>query len=58
MTTASYLRFVGRIRGIARADLADSIDRVVQTCGLGEVIDRVVGHLSKGFASASAWRRR
>jgi len=49
MTTASYLRFVGRIRGIARADLADSIDRVVQTCGLGEVIDRVVGHLSKGF---------
>lgn len=49
MTAASYLRFVGRIRGIARADLADSIDRVVQTCGLGEVIDRVVGHLSKGF---------
>ncbi len=49
MTTVSYLRFVGRIRGIARADLADSIDRVVQTCGLSEVTDRVVGHLSKGF---------
>jgi ABC-2 type transport system ATP-binding protein len=49
MTTTSYLRFVGRIRGIPRAELADSLERVVQTCGLSEVTDRVVGHLSKGF---------
>ena len=49
MTVTSYLRFVGRIRGIAKAELSDSIDRVLHTCGLADVTERVVGHLSKGF---------
>ncbi len=49
MTVNSYLRFVARIRGIAKAEVADSVDRVLRTCGLAEVTDRVVGHLSKGF---------
>jgi ABC-2 type transport system ATP-binding protein len=49
MTVTSYLRFVGRIRGIAKAELSDSVDRVLHTCGLAEVTERVVGHLSKGF---------
>jgi len=49
MTVTSYLRFVGRIRGIAKAELGDSVDRVLRTCGLTEVTERVVGHLSKGF---------
>jgi len=49
MTVTSYLRFVGRIRGIAKAELPDSVDRVLHTCGLAEVTERVVGHLSKGF---------
>jgi ABC-2 type transport system ATP-binding protein len=49
MTVISYLRFVGRIRGIAAAELSDAVDRVLHTCGLTEVTDRVVGHLSKGF---------
>jgi len=49
MTVASYLRFVGRIRGIAKAELSDSVDRVLHTCGLTDVTGRVVGHLSKGF---------
>ena len=49
MTVTSYLRFVGRIRGIAKAELNDSVDRVLRTCGLTEVTERVVGHLSKGF---------
>jgi ABC-2 type transport system ATP-binding protein len=49
MTVASYLRFVGRIRGIAKAELSDSLDRVLHTCGLTTVTERVVGHLSKGF---------
>src|SRR5512142_1944636 len=37
MTVASYLRFVGRIRGIPRAELNDSVERVLRTCGLTEV---------------------
>jgi ABC-2 type transport system ATP-binding protein len=49
MTVTSYLRFVGRIRGIAKAQLGDSLDRVLRTCGLTEVTGRVIGHLSKGF---------
>ncbi len=49
MTVSSYLRFVARIRGVAKAEVADSVERVLRTCGLAEVTDRVVGHLSKGF---------
>jgi ABC-2 type transport system ATP-binding protein len=49
MTVTTYLRFVGRIRGIAKAEMTDAVDKVLHTCGLAEVTDRVVGHLSKGF---------
>jgi ABC-2 type transport system ATP-binding protein len=49
MTVTGYLRFVGRIRGISRAELNDSVDRVLRKCGLTEVTTRVIGHLSKGF---------
>jgi ABC-2 type transport system ATP-binding protein len=49
MTVTAYLRFVGRIRGIPKAELGDSIDRVLRTCGLAEVTDRVIGHISKGY---------
>src|SRR5438477_2202986 len=49
MTVSSYLRFVARIKGLPKARLRDSIDRVLHTCGLTEVTTRVVGHLSKGF---------
>lgn len=49
MTTRSYLRFVGKIRGIDRADLEDSILRAMAKCGLADVAERVVGNLSKGY---------
>jgi ABC-2 type transport system ATP-binding protein len=49
MTVRSYLRFAGRIRGVAKAQLNDAMDRVLRTCGLTEVVDRVTGHLSKGY---------
>src|SRR5574337_2210774 len=49
MTVQSYLRFVGRIRGVPKAELGDAVDRVAHTCGLTGVVDRVVGHLSKGY---------
>ncbi len=49
MTVRTYLRFTGRIRGIAKAQLNDAMDRVLRTCGLTEVVDRVTGHLSKGY---------
>ena len=49
MTVVSYLRFVAKIRGISKAQLSDSLDRVLRTCGLADVTERVVGHLSKGY---------
>jgi gliding motility-associated transport system ATP-binding protein len=49
MTVASYLRFVAKIKGMRKADIADALDRVLSRCGLSSVIDRVTGHLSKGF---------
>jgi len=49
MTTVSYLRFAAKIRGVTKAQLGDSVDRVLHSCGLGEVAHRVLGHLSKGF---------
>ncbi len=49
MTVSAYLRFVGRIKGLSRTEVADSMDRVVEACGLREVTERLVGHLSKGF---------
>jgi len=49
MTVTSYLDFVGRIKGVRRAALRESIDRVLEACGLTHVARRVVGHLSKGY---------
>jgi ABC-2 type transport system ATP-binding protein len=49
MTVTSYLEFVGRIKGLARAALPEAVDRVVRRCGLTDVTHRVLGHLSKGF---------
>jgi ABC-2 type transport system ATP-binding protein len=49
MTVASYLRFVARIKGMPRAEIADALDRALTRCGLTHVANRVSGHLSKGY---------
>src|SRR5690349_1977278 len=49
MSTAAYLRFVARLKGLGRADAATALDRVLETCGLTGVRDRLLGHLSKGY---------
>lgn len=49
MTVAAYLRFVARIKGMPRADIADALDHVLTRCGLTTMTNRVTGHLSKGF---------
>jgi len=49
MTVAAYLRFVARIKGMPRAEIAEALDRALLRCGLTTVADRVTGHLSKGF---------
>jgi ABC-2 type transport system ATP-binding protein len=49
MTVTSYLNFVARIKGVARAEIAAARDRVLQSCALTNVANRVLGNLSKGY---------
>jgi len=49
MTVRSYLQFVGKIKGVARAELGDRIAWAMGKCGLADVQSRVTGNLSKGY---------
>jgi ABC-2 type transport system ATP-binding protein len=49
MTVNSYLKFVGRIKGVKRSELAGALERVLEKCFLTEVASRIVGRLSKGY---------
>jgi ABC-2 type transport system ATP-binding protein len=49
MAVDGYLRFAARLKGVARGDIAGAVDRVLETCGLTAVRQRLLGHLSKGF---------
>lgn len=49
MTVRGYLSFVCRLREVARKDIPRHMDEIIDLCGLGEVRDRRLGNLSKGF---------
>ena len=49
MAVIPYLRFVARLKGVARREVEPAVERVLETCGLTAVRDRLTGHLSKGF---------
>jgi ABC-2 type transport system ATP-binding protein len=49
MTVESYLDFVARIKGVARAKIGEATERALGVCGLTEVRHRLTGHLSKGY---------
>jgi len=49
MRVRSYLRYVAEVKGVKRTSRDAEIDRVVERCGLSEMRDRLIGHLSKGY---------
>jgi ABC-2 type transport system ATP-binding protein len=49
MKVSEYLDFRGRLRGMDRASRNKRIDYVVERCWLGNVRNRVIGRLSKGY---------
>ncbi len=49
LTVVEYLRFCARINRIARAEIAQAVDRAMQRCGLNSVGHRLIGNLSKGY---------
>jgi ABC-2 type transport system ATP-binding protein len=49
MTVTGYLRFVARLKGVRRSEVAAAVDRATTVCGLRDVGNRLTGHLSKGY---------
>ena len=49
MTVRSYLRFVCELKEMPRKDIPAHVAEIIRTCGLDEVAERLIGHLSKGF---------
>lgn len=47
MRVAEYLEYAAALRGVG--DRAGAVTRVVDACGLGDVRDRIIGRLSKGY---------
>jgi ABC-2 type transport system ATP-binding protein len=49
MKVVDYLKFIGAIKGVAKAQLSESVDRVITRCALKSVTGKRIGQLSKGF---------
>ncbi|MEO8673321.1 MAG: ABC transporter ATP-binding protein [Tahibacter sp.] len=49
LTVVEYLRFCARLRGLGRTGVASALQRELERCDLGEVRNRLIGNLSKGF---------
>lgn len=49
MRVTQYLRFCGGVRSMSRADVEERMEYVLDTCGLSERADSIIGTLSLGF---------
>ena len=49
MRVEEYLSFRATLRQVPRARRGPAVDSALERCGLTDVRDRIVGHLSKGF---------
>ncbi len=49
MLVGEYLEFIGKMQGIAEADIAGKVDEVVKKCALSEKRNAEIGTLSKGY---------
>ncbi|HEY7128851.1 MAG TPA: ATP-binding cassette domain-containing protein [Nitrospira sp.] len=49
LTVDEYLRFVGRLRGLAGATLSTAMSREIERLSLGSVQHRLIGNLSRGY---------
>jgi ABC-2 type transport system ATP-binding protein len=49
MATGEYLRFVGKLKGLAGADLDKRVDYVSERCFITDVRQKLLGKLSKGY---------
>jgi len=49
MEVAEYLVFTGRLKGIGSADIHRRVDEVMGRCAIGDVRNKLIGKLSKGY---------
>ena len=49
LNVVDYLQFVTEVRKIEKSQRNNSIKHVIETCGLGSVIAKDIGELSKGY---------
>src|SRR4051794_26577160 len=49
MRVREYLQFRAKLKDVPRPRRRAAIDEAIRRCRLGEVVERVVGHLSRGF---------
>ncbi len=49
MTVESYLNFVAKIKGAPSSQRRQHVDEVMGKCSIGDVRDRIIGKLSKGY---------
>jgi len=49
MEVAEYLRFTGQLKGISGADINRRVDDVMGRCAIGDVRNKLIGKLSKGY---------
>src|SRR5215475_10869460 len=49
MRTGEYLAFVGALKGLSGAQLTERVGYVTERCAVGDVRDKLIGKLSKGY---------
>ncbi len=49
MEVAEYLEFTGRLKGVPASDVKRRVDEVIGLCALGDVRNKLISKLSKGY---------
>jgi len=49
MEVTEYLEFTGKLKGIPSADIKGRVDEVLGRCAIGDVRDKLIAKLSKGY---------
>jgi len=49
MAVREHLEWIGRLHGLSRGERQSAAQREIERCGLGEVAERAVSELSKGY---------
>lgn len=49
MLVSAFLRYVAAVKGVPRGDMGREVSKAMERCGLGDMANRVIRNLSKGY---------